>query len=75
MVRYTKNLAELFIELHNKKWTSPIPQNLIKQYFTKSKTIDQPFRPNYDNDRAAYAVYTERYLKCFEKIQQNSAKN
>lgn len=70
-----KNLAELFIELHNKKWISPIPQNLIKQYFTKSKTIDQPLRPNYDNNGATYAVYTERYLKCFEKIQQNSAKN
>lgn len=72
-----KELAELFVELHRKKWIDEIPTKLIKQYFTKSNTIEQVLKPTQDSktkEKNYEGIYKKSYKPCFDTIRQNTKK-
>jgi hypothetical protein len=67
-----KQLAELIIKLSEKGWIKEINVSQIQSSFTKSKTIDQVLKPDYDPDmkKNLYSqVYTTKYQKKFDKIK------
>lgn len=69
-----KQLAELFIELHQKGWIGEIPTKLIKQYFTKSDSIHQILKPSQDpktKEKKYEGTYTKSYKPRFDAIRQN----
>jgi hypothetical protein len=70
-----KELAELFVELKEKGFIPEIPTKLIKQYFTKSNTIEQVLKPNQDpktKDNTYEGIYTPAYKPRFDGIRQKS---
>ena len=70
-----KELAELFLELKRKGFISEIPTKLIKQYFTKSNTIEQVLKPVQDpktKDNSYEGIYTSAYRPRFDTIRQKS---
>lgn len=72
-----KELAELFVELHRKKWIDEIPSKLIKQYFTKSDTIEQVLKPTQDSktkEKNYEGIFTTAYRPRFDTIRQSSKK-
>ncbi len=72
-----KELAELFVELHRKKWIDEIPSKLIKQYFTKSDTIEQVLKPTQDKktqEKSYEGIFTIAYRPRFDAIRQCSKK-
>lgn len=70
-----KELAELFLELKRKGFVAEIPTQLIKQYFTKSDTIEQVLKPSQDpktKENTYEGIYTKAYRPHFDTIRQKS---
>jgi hypothetical protein len=72
-----KQLGELFVELNRKGWITDIPTDLIKNYFTKSNTIEQVLKPSLDlktKENAYEGIYTTNYKPRFDSIRKNTDK-
>lgn len=69
-------LASLFYSLKKKGWIPDYkPYSLIQQAFTKSKTIDQIFRPGGPPEDATFDRISDKDFKAFEDIKPNRKKN
>ncbi|SRR5258706_871006 len=72
-----KELAELFVELHDKGWIDGINANLIADYFSHSNTIHQILKPHLDkqtNEKLYSEIRTKNFKSKFNQIKPNNRK-
>ncbi len=71
-----KQLAELFVELHNKGWIEKIEPNTIQKVFTNTKSIKQYLKPSQTKENSYISTYEQlygpEYIPTFHNIKPST---